>query len=761
MKLAFWKTLRGRLLLLALLVEATMLFFLISNSLRLLRDRMGEQAKVQAEQIAPILNAALVAPLAQSDYATVQAVLDESHSAKGISYLAVIDARGKVVAISGWSRDQPLPVPDERFDLDVTEKTPRYDVERPIKLSGQRLGTLHFGLDLTEIIAARHDLLIQGLGIAGGELLLSAALLAFLGLLITRQLSVLTQASREVAEGKLTPPPVPEGDDDVGRLGAAFNAMSRAVAERVRLLTEAGNQMSELAEASQLEHARLDALLSAMEFGVLFSDKRDSVVYTNHAFATLWHLEDFSALSRGLPLTVLLTRLAPLFSHGEEWQKDSGNMTRELALSDGRVLMLHRVGVHAPNQEILGQLWIFSDVTREKFAAQQLIAAKEAAEAATQAKASFLATMSHEIRTPMNGIIGMMQLVLGTKLDEEQREYLQLARSSTDSLLRIVNDILDFSKIEAGKMELEVIPFDLGRLIRETLGILNASAASRNVQLVSEISPSLAGSLLGDPTRLRQILTNLTANAIKFTRDGIIKVIVQIGADRPDGKVDVQISVTDSGIGIPAEKLGSIFQPFIQADHSTTRNYGGTGLGLAIVSHLVGLMGGRISAESTLGQGSTFRFNVLLKKADVAQAALPSSKPAAQGLRPLRILLAEDNPINQKVALGLLRKHGHTVHLVTNGEEAVAAYVADAHEFDAILMDMQMPKLDGVEATRQIRACELSGQHIPIIALTANASGVDRDTCLAAGMDDYVSKPFQIAEVLAVLARRVKERQPD
>ncbi|AXS80196.1 ATP-binding protein [Dechloromonas sp. HYN0024] len=761
MKVAFWRSLRGRLLLLALLVEATMLFFLISNSLRLLRDHMGEQARVQAEQIAPILNAALVAPLAQSDYATVQAVLDESHSAKGINYLAVIDVRGSVVAIAGWSRDQPLPVPDERFDLDITEHLPRYDVERPISLAGQRLGTLHFGLDLTEIIAARQNLLTQGLVIAAGELLLSAGLLAFLGLLITRQLSVLTRASREVAEGKLTPPPVPEGDDDVGRLGAAFNAMSGAVRERVNLLTDARNQMAELAEASRLEHARLDALLAAMEFGVLFSDQWDKVVYTNQAFARLWHLEDFTTLSRGLPLTTLLARIKSLVSNAEDWAADQGNLRRELFLSDGRILTLHRVGVRASGEEILGQLWIFSDVSREKYAAQQLLAAKEAAEAATQAKASFLATMSHEIRTPMNGIIGMMQLVLGTQLDDEQREYLLLARSSTDTLLTIVNDILDFSKIEAGKMELELIPFELERLILDVQGILNASAASRNVQLVCEISPGLSERLLGDPTRLRQILTNLMTNAIKFTRDGVVKLVARAGEGRPDGKVDIEILVIDSGIGIPAEKLGSIFLPFTQADHSTTRNYGGTGLGLAIVSHLVGLMGGRISAESTVGQGSTFRINIPLRKADVVMPAQPSTPTLASGMRPLRILLAEDNLINQKVALGLLRKHGHAVHLATNGEEAVAAYMADGQNFDIILMDMQMPTLDGVEATRQIRRYEASGRRIPIVALTANASGVDRETCLAAGMDDYVSKPFQISEVLAVLTRHVIDRQPD
>ncbi|MEI7429741.1 MAG: histidine kinase dimerization/phospho-acceptor domain-containing protein, partial [Betaproteobacteria bacterium] len=520
MKLAPWQTMRGRLLLLALLVEATMLFILISNSLRLLHGHMGEQARAQAEQIAPILNAALVAPLAQFDYATVQAVLDESHTAKGIDYLAVVDDNGNVVAISGWSLDKSLPKADESFDLDSADRAPRYDVVRPISLAGQSLGTLHFGLNLSQIIAARESLLTQGLVIAGGELLLSAGLLAMLGLLITRQLSLLTRASREVAEGELTPAPVPEGDDDVGRLGAAFNLMSRAVRERVSQLTEARNQMADLAETSKQEHARLEALLAAMEFGVLFSNRLGHVIYVNQAFFRLWCLPSDQANFLGISLNELFARIEPTMNQAETGLRNleaQGGIAREILLTDGRILTLQRLDVAAHNQEIIGQVWIFSDVTRDRYAAQQLIAAKDTAEAATQAKAAFLATMSHEIRTPMNGIIGMTQLVMGTRLDDEQKEYIQLVRSSTDSLLAIVNDILDFSKIEAGRMDLETVPFQLDRLVADTLGILNIPAREHQIQLIQEVSPYFSGQLLGDPTRLRQILTNLTTNAIKFT----------------------------------------------------------------------------------------------------------------------------------------------------------------------------------------------------------------------------------------------------
>ena len=754
MKLAPWQTLRGRLLLLALLVEAMMLVLLISNSLRLLRDSMGEQARVQAEQIAPVLNAALVAPLAQLDYATVQAVLDESHAVQGLDYLAVLDGHGRLIAASGWPQEQPLPKADAHFSLETTDAAlPRYNVVRPILLAGQPLGSLHFGLNLSQIIAARESLLTQGSLIALGELLLSAGLLTLFGYLITRQLSALTQASREVAQGRPVMATVAEGDDDIGRLGAAFNAMSRAVAERVQQLTEARNTMSALAEASQQEHARLEALLAAMEFGVLFSDREGRVVYANQAFVRLWRLPESAQGLRGLMLSHLFGLLPGL-------AKDfaAAMVGTELTLSDGRILTVQRQPVSVGEHEVPGLLWLFSDVTADRHAAQQLLQAKEAAEAATQAKATFLATMSHEIRTPMNGIVGMTQLVLGTRLDDEQREYLHLIRASTDSLLAIVNDILDFSKIEAGCMELEAVPVSLRQLLTEVSGIFEAMAIKGGVVLRHTVAADLPDRVLGDPTRLRQILANLISNAIKFTPEGQVSVTIKLGQRQADGRLLIEFSVADSGIGIPPDKLESIFQPFTQADHTTTRHFGGTGLGLSIVAYLVGLMGGKISVSSELGKGSTFNFFIVLPEAppEVVPLAAPTP-PAPANTRPLRILLAEDNPVNQKVARGLLSRRGHSITLAANGLEAVAAYQAGPDDFDVILMDMQMPEMDGMEATQRIRALEAPGRHLPIIAVTANASEADREACAAAGMDDFIAKPYHIEIMTTVLARHVRD----
>lgn len=757
-----WRTLRGRLLMLALLVEVVMLGLLVANSLRLLHDNMGEQARNHAEQIAPVLKAALVAPLAQFDQATVQAVLNESTAVQGIVYAAVTDNRGELVASSGLAANAALPKPDASFIISSEENPPRYDVVQPIELAGQRLGWLHFGLDLTRIVQARHSLLAQGLAIAGAELLFSALLLTLLGLLITRQLSLLTAASFDVAQGNATPQPVPEGDDDVGRLGAAFNAMSRAVGERIEQISHARDEAAQLAATIEQEHARLFALLATMQFGVLFTDRSHQVVYANRALQSLWRL-DPERVTTAAPMRDLLAVLAE-HVQGDELRArfaDPDALPGEFALSDGRILTLDHHPVVGAGSLLLGRLWLCADVTAERNAAQQLRQAKEDAEAASVAKASFLATMSHEIRTPMNGIIGTAELALGTNLDPEQREYLEIISSSADTLLTIVNDILDFSKVEAGRIELESTAFDVRKLLDDLLGLFRGSLVDKAVSLDWVATTDLPARVQGDPTRLRQVLSNLLSNASKFTLQGRISVTVAAQPVDQD-RWRLGFDVTDSGIGIPPDMIEKIFDPFTQADHTTTRKFGGTGLGLAIVRRIVELMGGTIHVRSEPGQGSTFSFDVVLTAVNAepvaqsqATAPLPPERHAGQ-----RILLAEDNPVNQKVAGALLNKQGYQVTIVANGLLALEAF-GQGGQFDLILMDMQMPELDGIEATRKLRALEqASGLHpIPIIALTANAAASDRQQCLAAGMNDFLAKPFRRDDLLATLDRFLEREE--
>jgi signal transduction histidine kinase/CheY-like chemotaxis protein len=376
---------------------------------------------------------------------------------------------------------------------------------------------------------------------------------------------------------------------------------------------------------------------------------------------------------------------------------------------------------------------------------QELVRAKEAAEEASHLKSQFLANMSHDLRTPMNGVIGMTSLALRTSLTEEQRDYLATVQSSAESLLCLLNDILDFSKIEAGKLTLESIPFHVRETVEDTVNSLRVCADSKGLTLGCSVAPGVPVRVVGDPTRFRQILTNLVGNAIKFTERGGVEVEVEVDLESSSGnEAALLLAVRDTGIGIPPDRLETIFEAFNQGDGTTTRRFGGTGLGLSISTRLAQMMGGRVWAESEPGKGSVFYVTVRFG-ANASTAETPTeSQPGGEGreVPPLRILLAEDNPVNQKVAARTLEKQGHHVVVVGDGEEALAMLARQP--FDLVLMDVHMPGLNGLEAARVIRERERpAGGHIPIVALTASAMKGDRERCLEAGMDDYLSKPIR------------------
>ena len=532
------------------------------------------------------------------------------------------------------------------------------------------------------------------------------------------------------------------------------------------------NLFLEGAEIREEADTRLRIAATAFEAqnGMLIMDHEHRVIQVNSAYAGITGY----GMEEEIGLVPHFFRVAP---EGAELIQDilscvnitgawRGELTNQRKSGAAYPALLTITSVKGDNHHVTHIVLTLTDITelndahsRLKEMNQRLEERTFQAEQANRAKSEFLANMSHEIRTPMNGVIGMAGLLLDSNLDPDQRRFAEGVRLSGESLLAILNDILDFSKIEAGKLSMECMDFDLRALLEDFVAMQALRAEEKGLAFSCEADPEVPNELRGDPGRLRQILLNLAGNAVKFTRKGEVAVRARLVSATAEEAV-VRFSVRDTGIGIPPEAQAQLFQKFVQADTSTTRKYGGTGLGLAISKQLAELMGGEIGVESQPGEGSEFWFTAHFpRQASKAGVPQPARPVPAQAVRPerrqgaTRILLAEDNLTNQQVALGLLRKLGLSADLVENGAEALEALSARA--YDLVLMDVQMPILDGLEATRQIRSPQstVRDHQVPIIAMTAHAMQSDQEKCFEAGMNDYVSKPVSPQALLEALNR--------
>ena len=629
-----------------------------------------------------------------------------------------------------------------------------YHYSFPLQFSGIDWGVLHIGLSLSryyaDVRAMYMSLILFGFfcfAVASGVSYLSARQL-------TAPILMLRETADRIVQGDTLARARITSGDEVEDLARSFNLMT--------------DTMVKAQDSISAAHDYTQNILRSITESLIVLDQAGKITMVNQATLDCLGYREQELLGQDISL-VLGDGEMPCACSSEKRGDRNGkaliaNEEKTFHTKSGGTLpvlfscsLMDQAHAATP-----GIVCVAIDITERKQTEAVLEKAKEAAEAASLAKSEFLANMSHEIRTPMNGVLGMVDLLLNTNLDAKQQNFANAAQSSARNLLKLLNDILDLSKIEAGKLSLESIDFNVRRVIDDTVELFSLDARNKGLFLNAAPDGEGVGSVRGDPVRLRQILINLVGNALKFTERGWVTIGMRQLATSP-GQVMLRFQVSDTGIGIDAAKRQAIFDAFTQADASTTRKHGGTGLGLTISRQLVALMGGTIGVESDTGQGSTFWFTVNLERGSGElvgekgeDALFWEERTAADGetdWASLRILLAEDNPVNQQVVVATIAQLGCQVEVVNNGREALEAIAQQ--NYDIVLMDCQMPELDGYEATRNIRERERAGggTRVPIIALTANAMQGDRDKCLAAGMDDYLPKPFRQKQVYAVLKR--------
>jgi len=754
-----------------ILVIATLVLYLaftLPYQKRIFIDNMSSEARNIASSISQVTAAAIVAEDYSSSIDHCMKVLKDSGS---LVYVVITRKDGFSLVHTGtewkqerlggiWTPSKALREVGGEFLRSDLAKKEVFHYTYPFKYSGIDWGWIHIGFSVEGYHRNLRALYLRTLLLLG-----VCIVLTFIGSLmfsrkLTGPIGTLDEITQRVAAGDLEGKADVRTGDELESLADSFNRMTEAL-QRSRKDLLVAREYTE-------------GIIRSLNEALIVVNVNGFIVSANKAALDLLGYAEGEIIGQSIAAVLGEPERAVLEQFAAESQRTGGergpavSSERGYRSKDGRTIpvLFSASTIEEASGRAGGYVCVAMDITDRKKAEADLRKSKEEAETASRTKSQFLANMSHEIRTPMNGILGMTELLLVTELSGVQRKYAETAHVSGVKLLALLNDILDFSKIEAGKLELKNADFRLDRTIQEIVELLAAKAGEKGLHLRYAIHDSVPESLRGDPSRLHQVLVNLVGNAVKFTEKGSVEIGVR-AVDGADGAPFLRFEVSDTGIGIGPSQREKIFESFSQVDGSTSRQHGGTGLGLAISKQLIGMMGGEIGVLGELGKGSTFWFTLPLRKSHFALPphSGPPARPAASKQVPLRgrVLLAEDNPVNQEVTRAMLASFGLEATIVGNGSEALEALSGDG--FDAVLMDCQMPGMDGYEATKEVRKRESSKSgpegsppRIPIIALTAHAMQGDREFCLAAGMDDYLTKPIR-AESLREITWKVAGRR--
>jgi PAS domain S-box-containing protein len=720
-------------------------------------DAMKSEAKSTVTSIDQVTASAIIT----EDFGTVVEhclrVVQESPS---IVYVVVTrnDGFSLVITKKGWEQKTLKGIwisPGERsasnrFLASEISREEVFHYSHPFQYSGIDWGWIHIGLSLKKFHSDISDMYRRTIILALLCIAVGVGVALLFARKLTRPISNLVTVTERVAAGDLQARADIRTGDELEHLGRSFNTMTETL------------QRSQGESIAAREYT--DNIIGSMNDTLVVVRPDGIMVRANKALLSLLGYTEQELLGKPFGLIfspgsvdgispVSGTAIYDLFARGVVSNVETTYLSKDGAHIP---VLFSASALYASDGAVDGLVCVGLDITERKLSEQALQEAKDAAEAASKAKSQFLANMSHEIRTPMNGVLGMLDLLLDSKLDTTQQRFAAMAHGSAEKLLSIINDILDFSKIEAGRLELQNSCFLLRNVVREVTELFSVKARSKKITLRSQVDLHVPDAVEGDAIRLRQVLINLMGNALKFTDKGEVTLEVKL-VENTGSDVVLRFEVRDTGRGIGEAELAAIFDAFTQADVSMTRRHEGTGLGLTISKQLVEMMGGTIGVDSLPGEGSLFWFTIRLRMEHTGAEASPAPKPSTQktkqtGIPPnLHILVAEDNPVNQEMCRFMLEGLGCRVQVVRNGSLAVEA--VSSERYDLVFMDCQMPEMDGYEATVMIRQGEKNGRCLPIIALTAHALQGDREACLAAGMDDYLAKPFNMNELADMLYR--------